>query len=135
VDYVRPERMFGKSTNNWRKNIWWAKKAIFSFSFLPLEVLSYLGFILTGLSFLALILQVIARFIYPDIPHGITTIIVLVLFFGGIQILAISILGEYLSKVFEETKGRPKYIRKSIVYRGKKLESATQIENLVKAIK
>lgn len=135
VDYIRPERMFGKSTNNWRKNIWWAKKAIFSFSFVPLEVLSYMGFILTGVSFLAMIMQIVARFLYPNIPHGITTIIVLVLFFGGIQLLAVSILGEYLSKVFEESKGRPKFIRKSIIYRGKKLDSAAEIENLSKALR
>jgi len=134
VDYLRPERMFGTSTNNLRKNIWWAKKAIFSFSFAPLELLSYVGFILTGISFLALIAQVIARIFFPDIPHGITTIIVLILFFGGIQMLAISILGEYLSKVFEETKGRPKFIRKSIIYRGKLLDTAHEIENLTKSV-
>ena len=120
VNYVRPERMFGKSTNNWRKNFWWAKKAIFSFSFVPLEMMTYLGFILTGISFLALIFQIVARFIFPDIPHGITTIIVLVLFFGGIQLLAISFIGEYISKVFEETKKRPKFIRKKI-QKGKKI--------------
>ncbi len=135
VDYVRPERMFGKSTNNWRKNIWWAKKAIFSFSFVPLEVLSYLGFILTGVSFLTMIAQIIAKILYPNVPHGLTTIIVLVLFFGGIQLLAVSILGEYLSKVFEESKGRPKFIRKSITYRGKKLNTAIEMGNLLKTIK
>lgn len=132
VDYVRPERMFGKSTNNWRKNIGWAKKAIFSFSFIPLEFLSYLGFTLTGISFLAVIAQIILRFIYPDTPHGVTTIIVLVLFFGGIQLLAISVLGEYLSKIFEETKGRPKFIRKQVIHKGRKLELPSEIHNLVK---
>ncbi len=135
VDYVRPERMFGVSTNNLRKNIWWAKKAIFSFSFTPLEFLGYAGLILTGISFFAIFLQIIAKIMYPDIPHGITTIIVLVLFFGGVQLLAISILGEYLSKIFEESKGRPRYIRRSIIYRGKTLDTSTEIENLVKAIK
>jgi dolichol-phosphate mannosyltransferase len=134
VDYIRPERMFGTSTNNLRKNIGWAKKAIFSFSFAPLEMLSYLGFILTGISFLALIAQVIARIFYPDVPHGITTIIVLILFFGGIQVLAISILGEYLSKVFEESKGRPKFIRKSVIYKGELLDTAKEIENLTKSV-
>ena len=130
VDYVRPERMFGKSTNNWRKNIAWAKKAIFSFSFVPLEVLSYFGFILTAISFLAMIAQVIGRLLYPDIPHGITTIIVLILFFGGVQLLAISILGEYLGKIFEETKSRPKFIRKSIIYRGKLIKDVNEIDSL-----
>lgn len=132
VDYVRPERMFGVSTNNWRRNIGWAKKAIFSFSFVPLEMLSYFGFILTGVSFLAIIVQVIGRFLYPNIPHGISTIIVLVLFFGGIQLLAVSILGEYLSKIFEEAKARPKFIRRSVIFRGKTLNSSKEIENFKK---
>ncbi len=119
VHYYRPERMFGVSTNNWRKNIWWAKKGIFSFSFVPLELLSYAGLMLTLISFVAMIVQVIAKIMMPDIPHGLTTIIVLVLFFGGINLLGISILGEYLGKILEESKGRPKYIRKSIRYNGK----------------
>ena len=131
VDYIRPERLFGRSTNNWNKNIWWAKKAIFSFSFAPLEMLSYLGFVLTIISFVAIVVQIIGRIMYPDIPHGIPTIIVLILFFGGIQLLAVSILGEYLSKIFEETKSRPKFIRKSIIHRGKKLESTAEMINLV----
>ncbi|PIZ98942.1 MAG: epimerase, partial [Candidatus Komeilibacteria bacterium CG_4_10_14_0_2_um_filter_37_10] len=52
VDYLRPERMFGRTTNNLRKNIWWAKKAIFSFSYAPLEFLSDAGILLTLLSLL-----------------------------------------------------------------------------------
>jgi dolichol-phosphate mannosyltransferase len=135
VDYIRPERMFGKSTNNWRKNIGWAKKAIFSFSFVPLEFLSYFSFILTGVSFLAVIFQIVMRFLYPGTPQGITTIIVLILFFGGIQLLAVSILGEYLSKVFEETKARPKFIRKEVIRRGKKMESPSEIQNLINTVK
>lgn len=135
VDYVRPERMFGQSTNNWRKNFWWAKKAIFSFSFIPLEILSYIGFTITALSFFAIIYQIIAKLLFPDIPHGISTIIILILFFGGLNILGISFLGEYIAKIFEETKGRPKFIRKSVIHRSKKLDSADKIDNLVKSIR
>lgn len=114
VDYVRPERMFGVTTNNWRKNIGWARKAIFSFSFVPLELLTYVGWALTLFSFVAIIAQIIAYFAFRNIPHGITTIIVLVLFFGGLNMLAISVLGEYQAKIFEEVKRRPKFIRKNI---------------------
>ena len=114
IPYHRPERMFGKSTNNWRGNIAWARKAIFSFSFLPLEFMSYLGVFLTGISFIAIIAQIILRLILPEVPQGFTTVIVLILFFGGVQILSISIIGEYISKIFEETKNRPKFIRTSI---------------------
>ena len=114
VDYVRPERMFGVTTNNWRKNIGWARKAIFSFSYVPLELLTYVGVLLTGLSFVAIIIQIIMYFVKPGNPHGVTTIIVLILFFGGIQMLGISTLGEYQGKILEETKRRPKFIRKNI---------------------
>lgn len=114
VDYVRPERMFGVTTNNMRKNVAWARKAIFSFSFVPLELLTYVGWSLTALSFLAIIVQIALYFILPGNPHGITTIIVLVLFFGGLNMLGISIIGEYQAKIFEETKRRPKFIRRNI---------------------
>lgn len=118
VDYVRPERMFGVTTNNWRKNIGWARKAIFSFSYVPLELLTYLGGALTLLSFIAIILQIISYFVSSTIPHGVTTIIVLILFFGGLNMLAVAILGEYQSKILEETKKRPKFIRRNIYKRG-----------------
>ncbi|MBL7711388.1 MAG: NAD-dependent epimerase/dehydratase family protein [Chitinophagaceae bacterium] len=114
VDYVRPERMFGVTTNNMRKNLAWARKAIFSFSYVPLELLTYLGVSLTILSFIALILQVVLYLTGVNIPHGVTTIICLILFFGGLQMLGIAILGEYQSKILEEAKKRPKYIRRNI---------------------
>lgn len=114
VDYVRPERMFGVTTNNIRKNIAWARKAIFSFSFVPLELLTYLGWSLTIFSFLAILIQIVLYFVMPGNPHGITTIIVLILFFGGLQMLGISVLGEYQAKILEETKRRPKFIRRNV---------------------
>ena len=114
VDYVRPERMFGVTTNNWRKNIGWARKAIFSFSFVPLELMTYLGWSLTLLSFIAIIIQIVLYFVMPGNPHGVTTIIVLILFFGGLQMLGISVLGEYQAKILEESKKRPKFIRRNI---------------------
>ena len=115
VPYTRPERMFGITTNNWRKNIGWARKAIFSFSYVPLELLTYLGWTLTTLSLIAIITQIVLYFMGSPVPHGITTIVVLILFFGGVNMLAISILGEYLGKILEEVKKRPKFIRKRII--------------------
>jgi nucleoside-diphosphate-sugar epimerase/glycosyltransferase involved in cell wall biosynthesis len=115
VPYTRPERMFGVTTNNWRRNLAWARKAIFSFSYVPLELLTYLGWSLTLFSFLAIIVQIILYFTGFPVPHGITTIIVLILFFGGINMLAISIIGEYQAKILEEVKKRPKFIRRRII--------------------
>jgi dolichol-phosphate mannosyltransferase len=115
VPYTRPERMFGTTTNNWRKNIAWAKKAIFSFSYVPLELLTYLGTALTLFSLIAIIIQVILYFTGVQVPRGVSTIIVLILFFGGINMLAISIIGEYQAKIIEEVKKRPKFIRRRIL--------------------
>jgi len=115
VPYTRPERMFGVTTNSWRKNIAWARKGLFSFSYVPLELLTYLGWTLTLGSFLAIIIQVVLYFTGSPIPHGVSTIIVLILFFGGINMLAISIIGEYQAKILEEVKKRPKFIRREII--------------------
>ncbi len=132
VDYVRPERAYGVTTNNLWKNIWWAKKGIFSFSYAPLELMSYGGVFLTFLSILAIIFQVFMKLAHPDIPHGVSTIIVLILFFGGIQLLGMSIVGEYLGKVLEETKNRPKFIRDSVILKGKKIEKNSELNRLIK---
>lgn len=132
VGYVRPERMFGVSTNNWRKNIWWAKKAIFSFSFVPLEIMSYAGFIMTFASVLGIIWQILAKlFFYPDTPSGLSTVIILVMFFGGINLLGISFLGEYIAKIFEETKKRPKFIRTKVRKGIKRYNTSEEIKRLV----
>ena len=84
---------------------------------------------MTLLSFLAVIWQIIDRLRRPEIPHGISTIIVLILFFGSLNVLAVSILGEYLIKIFEEAKRRPKFIRKAVRQGGKHFSTATEIES------
>ena len=132
VDYVRPERAYGVTTNNIWKNIWWAKKGIFSFSYAPLEIMSYGGIGLTLLSIVAIGIQMVLKFIHPNIPHGISTIIVLILFFGGLQLLAMSIIGEYLAKVLDETKNRPKFIRDSVILRGNKIEKNSELNRIIK---
>lgn len=115
VPYVRPKRMFGKTTNNLVKNINWATRGIFSFSYAPLEIMTFLSFIAFILSSLLLIVGIVLRIMFPDIaPRGATTIIVAVLFIGAVQMLGLSILGQYIGKIFEEVKRRPKYIVKSI---------------------
>ncbi len=114
IPYIRPERMFGKTTNSILKNLNWATKGIFSFSYVPLQFLALLSSIIFVLATLGIIALIIIRIISPDIPRGATTILVSVLFFGALQLLGISILGEYMGKIFEEVKGRPRYVVKSI---------------------
>ncbi|WP_435019892.1 NAD-dependent epimerase/dehydratase family protein [Tundrisphaera sp. TA3] len=119
VDYVRPERMFGRTTNSLLKNIGWAKKGILSFSNTPLNILSAVATVLFGISCALVALQVLGRLLFPSrVPPSFTTLLVLVLFFGAVNLFAISVIGEYISKIFEEVKRRPLFIRKSVIRDG-----------------
>ena len=119
VDYVRPERMFGASTNDLAKNIGWAKKGILSFSNTPLNMLSYMGSVLFVISLLLGGLQIAVRLLFPaSAPQGFTTVLLLVLFFGSLNLFAVGVVGEYIAKIFEEVKQRPHFIRRAIIRDG-----------------
>lgn len=116
VPYVRPERMFGRTTNSLLKNLGWARKAIFSFSYIPLDFITLLAFFTVVISLFAIIAQVVLRTIAPAlVPPGFSTIIVLILFMGGIQLLCLSIIGSYLAHIYDEVKRRPPFIVDSIL--------------------
>ena len=119
VDYIRPERMFGRTTNSLLKNLGWAKKGILSFSYVPLDILSSSAIVLCAISFLMVVGQLLAKLLFPELaPKGFATLIILVVFFGSLNVLAISVAGEYIAKIFEEVKQRPHYIRRSIIRDG-----------------
>jgi glycosyltransferase involved in cell wall biosynthesis len=110
VPYVRPERMFGTSTNNLWANMRWARKGIFSFSYVPLEMISVGALAVSALALVALIFQVVDRLMNPNLPRGISTVIVVCLFLGAVQLLSLAFIAEYIGKIFEEVKQRPHYI-------------------------
>jgi dolichol-phosphate mannosyltransferase len=127
VDYLRPERLFGRSTNSFFRNIGWAKKGILSFSQTPLNLLSAAGIagiaIFGGLA----VLQVLAKLMFPELaPRGITTVLLAILFFGSVNLFAISLVGEYIAKIFEEVKRRPHFLRRSIVRDGEVRDAANE---------
>jgi dolichol-phosphate mannosyltransferase len=115
VEYVRPKRMFGASTNNFWRNIQWAKKGIFSFSYVPLEFISVLAGIVALLAVIAIFVQILGRILHPEIPHGVSTIIVLGLFLGAVQLFSIAVVAEYVGRIFEETKHRPGFVVSKLV--------------------
>ena len=116
VPYVRPERMFGTTTNNFRKNLGWARRAIVSFSYAPLDIITALAMLIVSASFIGVIVQVLLRLLDPSsAPRGISTVIVIVLFIGGIQLLCLAIIGSYLAHMYEEIKRRPPYVVESIL--------------------
>jgi len=118
VPYRRPERAFGRSTNSLMSNLGWARKAILSFSYAPLDIITWLALVTVSLSFAAMLVQIALRILFPSlVPIGFTTLITLVLFLGGIQLLCLSIIGAYLAHIYDEVKRRPPYIVESIVNR------------------
>lgn len=120
VPYIRPERMFGKTTNNLLKNFNWAIKGIFSFSYVPLRMMTLLSLFVFFIAFVLMVLHIVFRLLFPQLaPKGTTAIITIVLFIGSIQLLGIGVLGEYIAKIFEEVKSRPKYVVKSVYRREK----------------
>jgi dolichol-phosphate mannosyltransferase len=116
VPYVRPERMFGTTTNNFRKNLGWARRAVISFSYAPLDLITGLALAVVAVSFFGILLQVFLRIVDPrSAPHGITTLISIVLFLGGIQLLCLAIIGSYLAHMYEEVKRRPSFVVESML--------------------
>lgn len=119
VDYVRPERMFGVTTNSLLKNIDWAKKGIFSFSNTPLTMLTAAGVVSLALSIVAAIVVALLRILIPDIaPRGATTLLITILMFGSLNLFAIGLVGEYVAKIMVEVKGRPRLIRAALIRHG-----------------
>jgi dolichol-phosphate mannosyltransferase len=116
VPYVRPERMFGRSTNSVLKNLSWARRAILSFSYAPLDLITALALAVVVVSFVGLLAEVVIRIVDPhSAPKGLTTVIGVVLFIGGIQLLCLAIIGSYLAHMFEEIKGRPSFVIESVI--------------------
>ena len=116
VPYRRPERMFGRTTNSLVKNLGWARKAILSFSYAPLDLITVLALGTVVLSGIVTVVAVLVRLLRPELaPAGLTTVIVLVLFLGGIQLLCLAIIGSYLAHIYDEVKRRPPYIVDSVI--------------------
>jgi dolichol-phosphate mannosyltransferase len=119
VEYVRPRRVFGESTNDLGRNISWAKRGIFSFSDVPLTMLTALGAAAFVFSTIAALVVGMLRLLVPDIaPRGATTILIVILLFGSFNLLSIGLVGEYVAKIMTEVKRRPRLIRTSVIRNG-----------------
>ena len=110
VEYVREERYAGETKYPFSKMLRFALDGITSFSFFPLQLATYLGFVIAGLSILAIIATIILRLSGSQAFFGQATTLVTVLFLGGVQLISLGIIGEYLGRIYEEVKSRPLYI-------------------------
>lgn len=117
VPFVRPERFsgVGVSTSSVFKGIGWARRAIFSFSHTPLEWVFYSALASVFVSLLAAIFYIVHYFLFPGAPKGFLTILVVTLFLGSVQLVALSFICEYLRRIFEEVKSRPVSIVQKII--------------------
>jgi dolichol-phosphate mannosyltransferase len=111
VEYDRQERFGGKTKYSFLKLLRLALDGLVSFSYIPLRLAAISGFIISCFSFLLIIVFFIKR-----LPiSGTTTIAVLILFLGGVQLITIGILGEYIARIYEQVKKRPLFLVKEVV--------------------
>jgi dolichol-phosphate mannosyltransferase len=115
VPYERDKRFAGKSKYPIKKLFKLAYDAIFSFSNFPLKIATYFGFIVSFLSFLYLIYALIIKLFTNSVIHGWTSLMISILFLGGVQLICLGIIGEYIARINDEVKKRPLYIIKEII--------------------
>jgi glycosyltransferase involved in cell wall biosynthesis len=113
VPYDRHERAAGQPQQSFRRLVRYALDGLFSFSHLPLRVLTYSGISIALLGFVAAVFYAMRRILDVETaPTGYTTLVSVVLFLGGVQLIGIGVLGEYLGRIYDEVKRRPNYIVK-----------------------
>jgi glycosyltransferase involved in cell wall biosynthesis len=111
VFYDRQDRAAGVPQQTFRRLVRYAFDGVFSFSYLPLRLLTYTGLVVAACGFALGLYFVIKRLLgIESAQTGFTTLVTLVLFLGGVQLIGIGVLGEYLARVYDEVKQRPLYL-------------------------
>lgn len=110
VQYVRAERFAGETKYPLKKMLRFALDGITSFSYFPLQLATYIGFVTAAISVVGIIATIILRLTGSHAFYGQATTLVAVLFLGGVQLISLGIIGEYLGRIYDEAKGRPLYI-------------------------
>ena len=111
VEYARQPRFAGETKFSLRKMVQFALDAITSFSYFPLQLASYIGFVMAAISGLCILLVILLRLFGSAAPLlGQATTLVTVLFLGSVQLICLGIIGEYLGRIYDEVKQRPLYL-------------------------
>ena len=110
VEYDRDERLAGVTGYTYKKMIQFALDGITSFSNLPIRFATISGFVVSFIAFIIMLYALYSRFILEDYVPGWTSLILSVMFIGGIQLIAIGIIGEYISRISSNVRQRPLYI-------------------------
>jgi len=110
VRYDRAERYAGETHYPFSKMVKLSADAITSFSHVPLQLATSLGFLLAGVSLLGIVIAALIRLFVPGAIVGQATTLILVLLLGGIQLIFLGVIGEYLGRIYDEVRARPLYI-------------------------
>lgn len=110
IEYDRDSRTYGETGYPLKKMLKFAMDGITSFSTFPLKLATWMGFVVGFISFLLIIYALYSKFILKDYQSGWTSLIISILFLGGVQLMCLGIIGEYISRIFDNAKGRPLYI-------------------------
>ena len=110
IYYTREERFAGETKYPFRKMVLFALDGIASFSVRPLRIITVVGFFLFLLSLVGIIWVAVEKFILGNAVQGWASTMVSIYFIGGIQVMSLGIIGEYVGRSFQESKGRPRYI-------------------------
>jgi glycosyltransferase involved in cell wall biosynthesis len=114
VQYLPNKRFSGTTKYSMRKMVSFALTGITSFSVVPLRMAALTGFLVAALTSIYMAYALASALLIGNVLDGWTSLILAVLFLGGVQLIAIGVLGEYIGKIFIEIKGRPRYVIKSI---------------------
>lgn len=112
LEFENVERAAGETKWSFWKLVRYSFDGIVNFSDTPLRISSYLGLLLTGLSFVAIIIEVIRTLVFGDPVAGWPSLVCIITFIGGIQLFCMGIMGQYIAKTYMEVKRRPHYIVK-----------------------
>lgn len=118
IKYARRKRQLGKSSYSFLNYIQHAERSFFGFSYLPLDIIVYIGLLLVILSFICVVAYLLLFFLFGQTIKGSMLILLSIFLFGGIQLLALSIIGKYIQVIVEETKARPGYIVEEVLKNG-----------------
>jgi len=110
VTFDRGDRVAGKSAWNYRRLFSLAIDGITSFTSLPLRISTVIGFIISLMAFIYMMVVFVKALVWGDPVRGYPSLVMLILFLGGIQLLSLGVIGEYIGRIYNETKNRPDYI-------------------------
>jgi len=117
VEYERDARAAGESKYSFKMLRNLAYNGIFNFSEYPIKFVSRLGLFSIGLALLYFVQTLVKKYLFGDVPEGFTATVFLIILFSGVQLIALGLIGEYVLRIFFQTKGRPLFVVREVIRR------------------